>query len=206
MICMNSIESKELTSESLFCSVFDVELVQSLQRDRIIGLIREVTSTFEAILDFQAFKYDSLLSKRQLLSAVWHAWNGFKNDQTISNLLSIEFLLYVSGQRQISKALEFFGLERTASKFSLIFFHTQTIENDSFTSKLKEQSLIKNVMPFELSDTIEKRKRLEHIFDFKIDEGKKAPLTKDSFLTLENYILTSIANVVFETKLSKKDE
>lgn len=196
----------DINPDSIYFSAFDIELKDISERSDIIKLLQELKSSNEQIIDIQSFEFNSLLSQRQLLSAIWHAWNGFKNSYPISNLLSIEFLLYVSGQRQISKALEYFGLKRQVKKFSLIIFHKIKIQKDDMISALLQNSLINHVTDLTLTDTVEKRIKLSRIFDFELQDESNESLSKESFNNLENYILTTISNLVFEGKISKKDE
>ena len=101
----------KLDPNDICFSAFDIELKNPLTPKHILTYVQEVKHNQTRILDVQAFRHDSVFNQNHLLSAVWHAWNGFKNNYTISNSLSIEFLLYLSGQRQIAKAIEFFGLK-----------------------------------------------------------------------------------------------
>ncbi len=206
MTLPNKEQPNKLNPDLIHFSAFDIELNQNYKRSQIIDLLQELKASNKQILDLQSFQFNSLLSQRQLLSAVWHAWNGFKNHYSISNLLSIEFLLYVSGQRQISKALEFFGLEQQVEKFSLIVFHENIIKKGDFISFFVQNTMVRDVKDLTLTDTLEKRNKLSKIFGFKLEYKDDLFLSKESFINLENYILTSISNLVFEAKLSKKDE
>ena len=192
--------------DSILFSTFDIELLTFQSSKKIMAYIQDIKSRTSQILDLQAFRIDSLLSTNQMLSAIYHAWNGFKNNITISNQISVEFLLYVSGQRQISKAIEFFGLEKEEKEFSLIIFHGQEIEKEKLISLLSEDKIIKNISNLTLTDKPEKRKCLANIFGYKIQENTTFLTSKEGFKKLENFILTSISNLVFEGTKSKINE
>jgi len=158
------------------------------------------------LIGVQAFKFDSVLSEAHLLSAVWHAWNGFKNGLTISDSLSIEFLLYLSGQRQISKAIQIFGLKDEVKKFSIIFFHENEIFKENLNLSYISNSKISVINKLTISDSMEKRIHLASIFEYNLDQNSKVLEGEDGFNKLENYILTSISNLVFETSKIKTFE
>lgn len=187
-----------LENDILF-SAFDIKLSEPTQREQIFSFITDLKQKSQ-IIDVQAFKCNSLLSEKHLLSAIWHAWNGFKNKTVISDSLSVEFLLYASGQRQISKALKFFGLEKTVSEFSLVIFQSTPINKDSIFSDLEFSHNFKNIVNISFIDNVENRKVLCSIFNYSfkdnIDELNEIRDSSD----LENYILTSISNLVFETR------
>jgi len=49
-------------------------------------------------------------------SAIWHSMNAFSEERLISRTLSLEILLYLSGERQISRALTGFGLKYSTTQ------------------------------------------------------------------------------------------
>ena len=72
---------------------------------------------------------------RHLFSSIWHALKAEKGDKMISKTLSIEILLYTSGNRQIKKAIELSGVnDRTEEIAGILIGNT------------KELSVVSNVM------------------------------------------------------------
>ncbi len=186
-------------------SAFDITLSQSISSGEVLSFLQSIAKKNDKIIAIQSFRFDSLVSRKQLLSAVWHAWNGFKNGITISNYLSVEFLLYVSGQRQISKALEFFGLDKEVEQFSVVIFQDQKMEKSELLTLLSENNLIKEIAEPIFTDTPEKRKKLASIFDLTGLDENQLLSENDGLTLLENYILTSISNVVFEASKTKSN-
>ena len=192
----------EINAENIHFSAFDVELTNTLEPKKIIAYLQELKHLDKRILDIQSIRYDSILSNNHLLSAVWHAWNGFINKYTISNSFSIEFLLYVSGQRQITKALEFFGLQDETTNFSMIIFQDREIPRKELLSLISANKIIKEISPIKFTDGLEKRKKLTEIFDYQIGKSDDLLIGDHGFNQLEKYILSTIANLVFETSNS----
>lgn len=189
--------------DDIYFSAFDVKLVHPVTTKLILDYLQNIVKNNKQIIAIQAFKYDSLISEKQLLSAIWHAWNGFKNNITISNLLSVEFLLYVSGQRQISKALKYFGLGKEVQEFSFVAFQESNIEKEQLLTLFSEDTLIKEITLPKFTDTPEKRKELALVFELVAQDENALVNKNEGFTILENYILTSISNVVFEASKSK---
>ena len=117
----------------------------------------------------------------------------------ISGSLSVEFLLYASGQRQISKALGYFGIEGPESKFSIVLFHNANFIKDEIFAHSSFKKLINKVTNLSLVDSLEKRKNLARIFNFDTFNSFQQLNDSNSLKKLENYILTSISNSVFES-------
>ena len=197
----NILKNKNLNE--LHFSAYDVFLTKSMTKNEIIRFVQQLKEKNVDIYDAQAFRVDSALSEKHISSAVWHAWNGFKNNLTISGSLSIEFLLYLSGQRQISKALQFFGLGETVKSFSLMIFNEKIISKENLLSMTLLKNNISMISPLNLSDSVDKRKNLAKIFDFASKENLEVLDSHEGYIKLENYILTSISNLVFETSKLK---
>jgi KEOPS complex subunit Cgi121 len=63
-----------------------------------------------------------------LRSAVAHAIRAFERKKNVSSTLSIETLLYASGERQISKAMEKMGIAEGAEGAVIVFFGVEDID------------------------------------------------------------------------------
>lgn len=189
-----------LSLEEMNFSAFDITLLNPTERSVIISWLQEILQSNSKIAALQSFKFNSILNEKHLFSAVHHSWNGYKNKYMISNSLSVEFLVYLSGQRQISKAFQNFGLPETTEKFSLLVFHTTTYSSPN--SLLKSNSFNKLVVSIEslaFTDSIQKRKQLAKQFEFNYSQDEKFLESETGFRQLENFILSSISNVVFES-------
>ncbi len=103
--------------------------------NKIINLIQDFSSQLPL---FQVVDAKTLSGKEQVISACWHAYNHFKGNMKISSQLSIEVLLYLSGVRQISKALSTLGIT-TQTKELLVLAGS---ENPSKIEKVVKDFLI----------------------------------------------------------------
>ena len=199
MSWMNENMIKNSVPDNVYFSAFDIFLVEPLSKNDIVSFVQDLKNSSSKILDAQAFKYNSLLSEAHLLSAIWHSWTGFKNNMMISGSLSVEFLLYASGQRQISKALDFFGIGGSESKFSVVLFQNENIIREEIFTHSSFIQLINKVENLSFVDSLEKRKNLSRIFNYKTYNSMQQLNDSSSLKKLENYILTSISNLVFES-------
>lgn len=175
-------------------SAFDIELTESISRNELITTIKAIKTDNDHIIDLQSFKYNSLLSYSHLKSAVWHSLNAYINGNSISKQLSIEFILYVSGQRQISKALENFGIDDKVSQFSIIIFHIEELSLESINLNLRHLPIIK-INDIKFQNHKEKLIRLASIFNY---DSKNELNTKDEIIHFNKFILSCISNLVFE--------
>ncbi|OLS23015.1 MAG: hypothetical protein HeimC3_27120 [Candidatus Heimdallarchaeota archaeon LC_3] len=107
--------------------VFKLKSESFITRDKILEILKEFKS-IKGLLTLQSFNINYVISYAQIQSAVWHATQGYNTQKMISNNLSIEILLFLSGQRQISKAFKILGLPKKANKFGLILI-IENIEN-----------------------------------------------------------------------------
>lgn len=180
-------------------SAFDVELKEEMNRSELLSYFEKMISSDSNILAVQSFRQDSVLNQNHLFSAVYHSWNAFKTENMISKSLSVEFLLYLSGQRQITKAFEMFGLSDRVKNFSIIIFHIETlIELKDYITNSPLGSICSKTSYLKLSDTLSKRKELANLFSYSYLNDDPYLLSEEGYSNLENFILSSISNVVFE--------
>ena len=146
-------------------------------------------------MDIQFFKRDVLLSETHLKSAVWHACKAMQNKHSISNSISLEFLLFASGQRQISKALKYFGVDDYETFVSIVIFHNKE-EKATFDLENILKSHFTTLTIKEISFTTSDKKLSQLIKLF------NSPFTiaeiKDDLVKFEKYLLTCVSNLVFE--------
>lgn len=178
-------------------SAFDIELNEVMKRSELLSYFEKMISLDSNILAMQSFKQDSILNQNHLFSAVFHSWNAFKTNNMISKNLSVEFLLYLSGQRQITKAFEMFGLSDTVKLFSVVIFHQKTLQED-YIAASPLGLICHKTSDLMLSNTLDKRKRLASLFNYSHPNIDSYLLSEEGYSNLENFILTSISNVVFE--------
>ena len=68
----------------------------------------------------QLFDADYIAGAKHLLFATLNALKAFKQGRNISENLMVECLLYASGQRQISRAIEMLGIRSSTSRIAVL--------------------------------------------------------------------------------------
>ena len=77
--------------------------------DSFLKKIITLSNRYDMVI--QVVNADFVYGKDHLFSAVEHAMRSFKNQMNSLNSLSLEILLYASGERQIQKAIEKIGVK-----------------------------------------------------------------------------------------------
>jgi len=82
--------------------------------DDLINLFLTLISKLERQYSpstIQVFNSEFVISPEHIITAFYHTYKAFNNKINISNQKNIEFLLYLSTKRQISNALNYFGIK-----------------------------------------------------------------------------------------------
>ncbi len=82
--------------------------------DDLINLFLTLISKLERQYSpstIQIFNSEFVISPEHIITAFYHTYKAFNNKINISNQKNIEFLLYLSTKRQISNALNYFGIK-----------------------------------------------------------------------------------------------
>lgn len=72
----------------------------------------------------QALDAELVCSKDHIVSAVEHAIRAFREGRNKADDLSIEVLLYASGERQIKEAIKKMGVKEGKSRIALVVLHS----------------------------------------------------------------------------------
>jgi tRNA threonylcarbamoyladenosine modification (KEOPS) complex Cgi121 subunit len=91
---------------------FIIKTNKEISRDDLLLYIKELED-LEGLFSLQLFNHQIIISKNQIESAIWHAIQGYNSKNMISKELGLEVLVYLSGQRQIAKAISKFGIPKT---------------------------------------------------------------------------------------------
>jgi KEOPS complex subunit Cgi121 len=117
---------------------------------------------------------DKVCGVDHLLSAVLHARRAFQRGENASNTLSMEVILYASGERQISKAKKKMGLHQGTERVAVVLLSSGGIEetlsdldlrrDDSLLECTAEKAAAFGVRPSEL-ETMGERFRQELVLE-----------------------------------------
>lgn len=107
----------ELHEFSKFLSILGFKEVRISSINDFLKRIRKGTKN----IPLQVFDANCITGTKHLLFATLNALNAFEQNQSISESLEVEILLYASGQRQISKAIDMIGLKQVTSEIAVAF-------------------------------------------------------------------------------------
>lgn len=110
----------------IFFSKINVNLSSMLNK------VNEFSKKYE--IKIQAFNLDNILSLNHIIVASYHANKAMRNKTNLSKTIDIEFLLYLSCQRQIKLALDKFGVKDGSNNVGVCLFG---INSNDF-SKVKD--------------------------------------------------------------------
>jgi len=86
-------------------------ITANLEFEGIFDLIELIQNKFENTT-LQFFNRELILNYNHIFYAAYHTLKTFHLKRNISDKLGIEFLLYLAANRQIKKAIEYFGLTK----------------------------------------------------------------------------------------------
>ncbi len=142
------------------------------------GKIQDINSFVKKIITLsniydmviQVINADFVYGKDHLFSAVEHTIRSFKNRMNSLNSLSLEMLLYASGERQIQKAIEKIGIKNGNQKIAFIFIkeNNRKISDDEVEHVLSSLNL----------------KRDDKVLEGGVDTLKRFGITEDELSTI----------------------
>ena len=86
-------------------------IVNTLKFDDIFEFLDSLQNQFENCM-IQFFNKKLVLNSNHIFYACYHTLRSFQLKTNISNKMGIEFLLYLSANRQIRKALKYYGITK----------------------------------------------------------------------------------------------
>ena len=114
-------------------SILGFKNVQIASIDAFLTQIRTV-----APIPLQFFDANVIAGEKHLLFATLNALTAFEQGYRISENLAVEILLYASGQRQISKAIELIGLKSNTSEIAATFLTATPEDAENMVVKISK--------------------------------------------------------------------
>ena len=157
------------------------------------GNIQNVDSLLEKILSFsekqgivvQVFNADMIYGKNHIISAVEHAVRAIEGKTNTTNSLSMEIMLYASGERQLKLAIPKMGVKKGKGNIAFVFTNGK-ISDKTVDDLLKELALKRDDKILEGDkDTLKK-------FGLKDNEIETVTKAKYGDLILEKVALVDI--------------
>ncbi|MBS7250275.1 MAG: hypothetical protein KIH08_06750 [Candidatus Freyarchaeota archaeon] len=100
-----------------FIGIFGLE-TQGVDLPSLLNSVNELSKESRVVI--QLFDSSLIATWEHLFFGALNAIKAFRYGKNISNNLSVECLLYVSGQRQISVAVENFGVKQSTRSMGII--------------------------------------------------------------------------------------
>ena len=134
--------------------------------------IKDVNYIFNKIkkerVVIQLFDADYVAGYEHLFHATLNALKTFDQKRNISNSLEFEILLYASGQRQISKAIDMLGITPVSSNIAVLILSQK--EEKVKLAQEKVSQLIKGVRDDNVLEVKNKKKISNLMKNFEITE------------------------------------
>ncbi len=113
-----------------------------MPRTEIVGAKGKIDDPQEFILALQEINggsglplnADLICGRDHLLSATAHALRAFERGRNVCSSLPMETLVYASGERQISKAMQKMGVTSGSGRIAIVFFGP--VDADPILSRL----------------------------------------------------------------------
>jgi tRNA threonylcarbamoyladenosine modification (KEOPS) complex Cgi121 subunit len=161
--------------------------IQGFRGARLIDserVLRDLRGSFRAV-DLQLLRADRVAGKEHIIFAAKNAVGSFGGKGRRAKHLSMELLLYASGEHQIVEAIKLLGV--TASSTELVFVGLSETNLDpnvliSRVAKAVNGLQDDTVLDFDALPKPEGLKRAYHISDFELNSARMPGEAEDSVL------------------------
>ena len=164
-------------------------IIKKLKLDDIFNLIEIIQKRYDGVM-LQFFNRKLILNYNHIFYACYHTLKTFRHKKNISNKMGIEFLLYLSADRQIKRTLENYGITIHNIKQGTIDFCV--ISNSNNLEKVRMDLLKERILTSQLflSRLIENQiKAVLKSYRILTDDTKPTKNNiGDFYLTLEDLI------------------
>ncbi|NHI91996.1 MAG: hypothetical protein EAX96_05795 [Candidatus Lokiarchaeota archaeon] len=159
--------------------------------ESLLKIIDELSQNDE--IRIQAFNLANIVTLDHVIIACYHANKAFINMSNLSKSIDIEFLLYLSCQRQIKIALEKLGVMDGKGDLGICIFGKNEDEILKIKEKLEEYLKFKEDLKFSLPNE-ETLKSIINLLDISIEEIKSQ---------VENKNISNKIKIIEKTILNK---
>ena len=158
------------------------------------GFVRKVREISTRMgIEIQVVDADLVCGKDHVISAVMHAVRSFKEKRNSTRSLSMELLLYLSGERQISRAIEKVGIKEGKERHVFVFLGSDDLDYIEKSLTEDEAEGIIRSLGMELDDGVMgvSREKLER-FGLTMEEIETVDKDKYGDLILEKVALVDL--------------
>ena len=146
--------TKKIGSYSLFVQGFrDADVPDSEK------VLRELRGSFQGV-DLQLLRADRVAGKEQIIFAARNAIDSFKTKDRRAKHLSMEFLLFASGEHQIIEAIKLLGVTASSRTLALVGLSETRLDSNRLSNRAMESV---NGIPDDTVLQIETQKKVEDL-------------------------------------------
>ena len=135
----SKIEREQWTGDELlkylneFRRFIEITGFKKVKVENAIQFLEKMSIKKYGQVDIQFFNSQLIATWEHLYFAALNALTAFKNQRNLSQSLSVETLLYASGQRQIRKAIDSLGIKKRNGGLALIILQYSFFKVNSYT-------------------------------------------------------------------------
>jgi len=124
--------TEKIGSYSLFVQGFRDATVIDAEK-----ILRDLRGSFEGV-DLQLLRADRVAGKEQLIFAARNAINSFQSKDRRAKHLSMEFLLFASGEHQIIEAVKLLGVAPSSRELALVGLSETSLDANLLSDRAME--------------------------------------------------------------------
>jgi len=171
---------------------YSIDLVGGYVQIEDVNTFMQNIETFSSHHDIiiQVLNAKMVCGKNHLYSAAFHAYRAAKEHTQTTHSVSMEIILYASGERQIKLALEKMGVSKGKNQIAIVFLDLLKRDNTYMEQSIKK--LLKDMM-IKRDDSLLSAS-IEKVKNFGITKKERETVSKQNYhhLVLERIALVDI--------------
>jgi len=124
--------TEKIGSYSLFVQGFRDASVPDSEK-----VLRDLRGSFQGV-DLQLLRADRVAGKEQIIFAARNAIDSFQSKDRRAKRLSMEFLLFASGEHQILEAIKLLGVTASSRELALVSLSTTMLDSNRLSNRAME--------------------------------------------------------------------
>jgi len=124
--------TEKIGSYSLFVQGFRDASVPDSEK-----ILTELRGSFQGV-DLQLLRADRVAGKEQIIFAARNAMDSFQSKDRRAKHLSMEFLLFASGEHQIIEAIKLLGVNASSRELALVGLSEKSLDVNLLSNRAKE--------------------------------------------------------------------
>ncbi|TFG15553.1 hypothetical protein EU537_00605 [Candidatus Thorarchaeota archaeon] len=196
MVCLDMLlERLQSKTNSVWIGIEHIVNESELSRSDLLGLLNQQPKMMAA----QFLNHQFIAGSDHLLSAAQNALNAWEGGYAVSRSLSVEIILFASGQRQISRALDTLGIEKLPENMLIVVVGIKKPDIEQYIGNLVATIGEPQEPMFRISD-----RRIQQISDY-FDVSRREILAisetesiEDRWKALSKCVASRVSMVAFD--------